>query len=301
MARALKINLLNLLDKDTLLHLRIPFSFYLLPIFFFALSQSNIVYLRNSIILFIVLHLFIYPGSNIYNSYMDKDEGSIGGLENPPPVTKKLFYASILFDTIGLFLSFLISWKFMLIILVYIGISKAYSWHKIRLKKYGIGSWLVVLFFQGGYTFMLVHMCITNNFTQQWFTPQHLMAFAIASLLIGGFYPLTQIYQHQEDSKRGDNTISSRLGYSGTFIFSGLFFGIASFVLYSYMDRYYSSVQFYIFLISLLPVVGYFLYWFYKVSKDYKQANYTNAMRINKISACCMIFCFALLFYLNNF
>jgi 1,4-dihydroxy-2-naphthoate octaprenyltransferase len=33
-----------------------------------------------------------------------------------------------------------------------------------------------------------------------------------AGLLIGGFYPLTQVYQHDQDSKDGVTTISMLLG-----------------------------------------------------------------------------------------
>src|SRR6185369_14963251 len=108
----------SLFDRDTLLHLRLPFSFFLLPIFCFSLSQSVSIHIINTIIVFISLHFFIYPGSNIYNSYMDKDTGSIGGLKHPPPVTRKLFHASILCDSIGLFLCVLISPLMILMMLV---------------------------------------------------------------------------------------------------------------------------------------------------------------------------------------
>jgi hypothetical protein len=33
--------------------------------------------------IFIILHLLVYPASNGYNSYMDRDETPIGGLKNP--------------------------------------------------------------------------------------------------------------------------------------------------------------------------------------------------------------------------
>src|SRR5205085_6047166 len=95
-----------------------------------------------------------------------------------------------------------------ILMLVYIGVSKAYSWKKIRLKKYGVTGWLVVMLFQGGYTFLLVNMASENRFGISWFDYKHIECMLIASLLIGGFYPLTQIYQHEEDSQRGDFTIS---------------------------------------------------------------------------------------------
>ena len=103
---------------------------------------------------------------------MDDDKGSIGGLRNPPPITKKLFYVSIILDIVGLLLCLFIKWKLMLLMMVYIGVSKAYSWKKIRLKKYGFTGWLVVILFQGGYTFLLVNMAAENSFDLSWINSQ---------------------------------------------------------------------------------------------------------------------------------
>jgi 1,4-dihydroxy-2-naphthoate octaprenyltransferase len=138
--------------------MRLPFSYFLLPIFIFAVSQSSEIHLTNSIVIFIVLHLFIYPGSNMYNSYIDRDSGSIGALKNPPPVSDDLFYASIFLDSIGLLLMLFTDIRLLILMLVYVAVSKAYSWNKIRLKKYAVIGWLTVILFQGGYTFMLVSM-----------------------------------------------------------------------------------------------------------------------------------------------
>ena len=83
------------MNKSTLLHLRIPFSFFLMPFFCFAVSQVETVNWTEAIIAFLAIHLFLYPASNGYNSYYDKDEESIGGLEAPPPVDKQLLIASL--------------------------------------------------------------------------------------------------------------------------------------------------------------------------------------------------------------
>src|SRR5690554_7006697 len=45
--------------------------------------------------------LFRSPASNGYNSYFDKDEESIGGLETPPPINKALLHYSFFFDAIA--------------------------------------------------------------------------------------------------------------------------------------------------------------------------------------------------------
>jgi 1,4-dihydroxy-2-naphthoate octaprenyltransferase len=49
----------------------------------------------------------------------------------------------------------------------------------------------------------------------------------ICSLLVGGFIPLTQIYQHKQDLDDGVNTISYKLGYIGTFIFCAIVYILA--------------------------------------------------------------------------
>lgn len=231
---------------------------------------------------------------------MDKDKGSIGGLRNPPPVTVKLYYTSIIFDSIGLLFCLLINWKMFFLMLTYVGVSKAYSWNRIRLKKYGFPGWLVVMLFQGGYTFLLVNAAAENIFNVSWLNEKHLECMLLASLLIGGFYPLTQIYQHKEDSERGDYTISYRLGITGTFIFSALLFLSACMVALHYFCLYYNMFQFIIFISSLFPVTAYFMLWFFKVCNDKSFADFNHAMRMTFISSFCMIICFVIIFLKNS-
>ena len=89
-----KVPLINWFDKNTVKHLRISFSFFLLPVFLFALSQAPEINWIKAVVAFCILHLLIFPSSNGYNSYQDRDETSIGGLKNPPKVTRNLFYVT---------------------------------------------------------------------------------------------------------------------------------------------------------------------------------------------------------------
>jgi len=182
----------------------------------------------------------------------------------------------------------------------YIAFSKSYSWYGIRLKKYAVLGWLSVLFFQGGYTFMLGNMAAENVFGLAWFTPKNLECMAIASLLIGGSYPLTQIYQHEEDGQRGDYTISYRLGVKGTFILSGALFAVGALFTLHYFLTYYGIEQFYIFLVCLLPVIVYFNAWFIGAMRDRSKVDYKHAMWMNKIAAVCMVLCFTIILLLNT-
>ena len=86
-----RYNLNVMLSSSTIKLLRIPFSFFLSPIYFFALAQVPYINWINAILIFFILHFLIYPASNGYNSYMDRDTESIGGLEKPPPPSPQLF------------------------------------------------------------------------------------------------------------------------------------------------------------------------------------------------------------------
>ncbi|PSR04211.1 MAG: prenyltransferase, partial [Bacteroidetes bacterium SW_11_45_7] len=127
------------------MHLRFPFSVFLLPIYIFAISQVQAISTLEAILIFIILHLFIYPASNAYNSYMDQDEGSIGSVKNPPKAGLNVYCASILFDSAGLVLALLTNWHVFFLLIPYILASKAYSWRGIRLKKEPIAGWLTVI------------------------------------------------------------------------------------------------------------------------------------------------------------
>ena len=196
-----------------------------MPVFLFALASLNSFDFVNAIIAFVALHVFIYPASNGYNSYMDNDTESIGGLEKPPLPTKNLFYISFLFDIIGLVLCCFVSLGFAALIILYVLASRAYSFKGIRLKKYPFISWITVSFFQGSYLFVVLFFCLSNNIKMETF-PGYI--FLVPSLLIGATYPLSQVYQHQQDKASGDITLSILLGYKGTFIFSAVLFIIAT-------------------------------------------------------------------------
>ena len=70
-----------LISNSTLKHLRITFSFNLLPIFLFAvaITPQSINWIET-LVLFVCWHLLIYPASNGFNSYFDKDKESIAEL-----------------------------------------------------------------------------------------------------------------------------------------------------------------------------------------------------------------------------
>ncbi|EOZ92047.1 1,4-dihydroxy-2-naphthoate polyprenyltransferase [Indibacter alkaliphilus LW1] len=266
-------------------HLRIPFSFFLMPVFFFALALTPNHNPERLLLVFFSLHLFLYPSSNGYNSYFDKDEKSIGGLRNPPKVQKGLYYLSIIFLGIALGLGLQINWQFASMLFVYGLISMAYSHPMIRLKKYAYISWLIAGLFQGAFTFNMAYAGL-SDFGWEVFGMSHVwIPGLLTSVMLWGSYPLTQVYQHEEDSKRGDQTLSLKLGVQGTFLFSSIWFLLTGVLFAWYFLGRNQEAAFFGFLMAMTPVILYFLTWFYFVQKDpVKYINYDWVMWMNRIS-----------------
>jgi 1,4-dihydroxy-2-naphthoate octaprenyltransferase len=272
-----------MLSSSTIKLLRVPFSFFLSPLYFFALSQVPEINWWKAALIFFILHFLIYPASNGYNSYMDRDTGSIGGIEKPPQPSRQLFMLTIFMDILAIALSVLIHWWLPFFLLLYIGASKAYSYRGIRLKKYPITGYLTVIIFQGALTFALVYAAssLINPFEIPW------QGMVICALLIGGFYPLTQIYQHQQDLEDGVQTISYKLGYTGSFVFCSIVYGLAWAFMAQFFISKHEGNKLLVISIFFLPVLVYFFLWFYRVTKDKSAANFKNTMRMNWLAATC--------------
>lgn len=273
---------------DAIKLLRIPFSVFLMPVFWLTLFNLNTFSFLQAVHVFVIIHFFVYPASNGYNSFHDKDRGSIGGLEKPPAVNRFLFPFVLVFESIALIYSFLIfDFIFVSMILCYLLVSKAYSYKKIRLKKYPISSTFIVVVFQGFFIYMAIAYALSENpaFLIKWRT---LSLGLCSSVLLLGSYPLTQVYQHEEDRSRGDYTLSLLLGVKGTFLFSGAAFFLGATWLFFWFIEHRTVDDFLIFAFVSIPILFYFAYWFYKVKENTENANYRRAMNMNIISSICL-------------
>lgn len=286
-----------MISKSSLLHLRIPFSVFLMPVFLFAFGISINPSGFRIVLTFLVLHLFIYPASNGYNSFFDKDEKSIGSLKHPPAVEKDLYTTSLVFDGVGILLALLISWQFAVMVFLYGVISKAYSHPSIRIKKYPWLSWLIAGIFQGFFTFWMCYIALNDSGFDVILQADIFIPAVLITLILMGFYPLTQIYQHEEDNKRGDLTLSYLLGIRGTFIFSAAVFLVAILGFLVYFKWFFGWQRFYLFLLFITPVLVYFNWWFLKVIKNPAKADYSHTMRLSMISSLSLSTFFILLYF----
>ncbi len=272
-----------LLKRSTIQLLRFPFSFFLMPVFWFALSCVNQIDTGKALLIFCIIHLLLYPSSNGYNSYMDRDTDSIGGIKQPMAPEKELFYVTVFMDLLAIGLSFLVSVFFMWLLVCYIICSRMYSYRGIRLKKYPIIGYLTVILNQGGLLFLMVYRgaAVLQNNGMPW------LGMMAACFLIGGFYPITQVYQHEQDKRDGVRTISILLGKKGTFVFCSLIYLAAFSILFLYYQQKEQLLSFGILQLFFLPVLVYFIRWTIQVWKNDAMADFKHTMQMNWLASAC--------------
>lgn len=268
------------MTKKTLINtiqlLRFPFSFFLLPI-----SLFSFYYIRPEIsfqfwIVVLVWHLLVFPSSNGYNSYNDRDDGPIGGLKEPPKPTRMLLHIANAFDAIAVMLSLSVNLYFAFFVTIYIIFSRLYSNRSIRLKKYPWAGFIVVFVLQGAWVFVANFFAFTS--VDQLNDPRVVYSALAASFFIGTVYPLTQIYQHESDANDGVRTLSMLLGKRGTFVFSAIMFLLSTLCIFLAFNNDTSILNFWIFNLVMLPATLYFLIWTVRSFRETNQINFRNTM-----------------------
>jgi 1,4-dihydroxy-2-naphthoate polyprenyltransferase len=268
-----------------------------MPVFWFALSFLDNINWPGAILVFFIIHFLIYPSSNGYNSYMDRDTDSIGGLARPQQPTKELFRATIFMDILALLLSLFISWIFAVAALVYITCSRLYSYRGIRLKRFPVTSYATVTLNQGAVVFFMVYHGADSflSINPPW------EGLAASVFLIGGFYPITQIYQHDSDKADGVRTMSMLLGKRGTFIFCAIMYLIAFAILFQYFRSNEKTDYFLVIQAFFLPVILFFFWWLLRVWHNDGTANFRNTMRMNWLAGTCTNLAFICLLLIKHF
>jgi 1,4-dihydroxy-2-naphthoate octaprenyltransferase len=113
----------------------------------------------------------------------------------------------------------------------------------------------------------------------------HLPQLIVSMSIIGAVYPLTQIYQHEQDRADGVTTISYLLGVRSTFYLSMFMMLICGGgMLYLYCEQVHKLILFYT---LTLPSLIMLAYWYFMVRKDAKKADYKHTMWMSIISSTC--------------
>jgi len=281
--------------RSTFLHLRLPFSFFLLPIFLFGLLEGRGIDPARAWAAFFIIHFLLYPASHAFNTWYDRDEGAIGLLSAPPPVHPSLAWTAWILDALALGCAWFLGVWFFGCLVVYTLGSKLYSWKVTRLKKRPVAGWLGVGMVQGSLTFLAVVQGLGQP--RPWTDPLLWLGVATAALFLWGVYPMTQVYQHEEDARHGDLTISRLVGIRGTFVLSAAFLAaaVAAFVALFVLEEGWPTAL--LFLGLQTPTLGYFLWWALGVWKHPNRADFRRTMGLNMLASGLMNLFFLLDFW----
>jgi lycopene elongase/hydratase (dihydrobisanhydrobacterioruberin-forming) len=146
-------------------------------------------------------------GTLALNSAYDRDEGDIAYLRRPPPPPARLARFGFCLMTLGLLGAFLLPAGYRAAYSVCLGLSVLYSVPPFRLKAVPGADWVINMWGFGtltpyaGWAATGVPLDPTHGLVLLAFCP-----------LFAALYPLTQIYQLEEDSRRGDRTLALLLG-----------------------------------------------------------------------------------------
>ena len=192
--------------RTCLVHMRLAFSLFLLPVYLVNLCVFVDGLDGSAIAVGVLLHVFLYTGSNAYNSYYDRDEGPIGGLESPPEVVPALLPFSLALQAIAILGSAWIDPVVGALVALFAAMSTAYSHPRTRWKGHPFGS-LAVIFGGQGLIVAGIASRLGGVPLAGWTVTQASVALG-ASTAILGFYLFSHMYQEDEDAARGDRTFT---------------------------------------------------------------------------------------------
>lgn len=160
---------------------------------------------------FVNVHVLLNGGVTAFNSYFDEDEGPIGGLENPPELARWTLMASVFLQLAGAAIGWLQGPWFVGLVLSTILLSVAYSAPPLRWKGHPWLSFVAVGIGTGTNTFLMGYIAAGP----EPISATVLLAAMGVALLLLSLYPVSQLYQMQEDAARGDVTFATRYGVRG--------------------------------------------------------------------------------------
>ena len=151
--------------------------------------------------------VFLNGGTLAINSVFDKDEGDIGYLNAPPPLPRHLLAFSGALLAGGQLLAFALPAAFRIDYGICFALSLLYSVPPFRFKAVAGVDWLINMWGFGTLTPFAAWAA-----TGRPLDAGHALVLLAFCPLFAGLYPLTQLYQLEEDRRRGDRTFALLLG-----------------------------------------------------------------------------------------
>lgn len=151
--------------------------------------------------------LLLNGGTLAINSAFDEDEGDIGYLKAPPKPPRHLAAFALGLLVLGQGLALLLPRPFAVAYAICFVMSLLYSVPPVRLKAVAGLDWVINMIGFGTLTPFAGYAA-----TGRAITPTHSLVLLAFVPLFASLYPLTQLYQFEEDQRRGDRTLALILG-----------------------------------------------------------------------------------------
>lgn len=151
--------------------------------------------------------LCLNGGTLAINSVFDKDEGDIGYLRAPPPVPRHLLAFSVALLAGGQLLALGLQPGFQIAYAICFAMSVLYSVPPFRFKAVAGADWVINMWGFGTLT-PYAGWAATGRPLDL----GHALVLLAFCPLFAALYPLTQLYQFDEDRRRGDRTLALILG-----------------------------------------------------------------------------------------
>jgi 1,4-dihydroxy-2-naphthoate octaprenyltransferase len=261
--------------RDIWKHLRLPFQMTLAPIFLWGYFLARPAPDWKLLPAFAALHLCLYTGVTAYNSYYDRDEGPVGGLEHPPAVHEPLYALSLFLQGAGLLLALPVGASFVLLYLIFMALSVLYSHPRFRWKARPGFSAFVVCGGQGGLGFLAGWAAARGEIASAASLSGVLGGIAAACTTFG-MYPLTQVYQVEEDRKRGDITLCVLLGVEKSLRLSQGLLAVAGASAIALMARCYTPTDALLLTAAYAGLIG----WIGRFRKEYARLTRSQAFHL---------------------
>jgi 4-hydroxybenzoate polyprenyltransferase len=217
--------------RRAVIHLRLAFSLVLTPLFLWGiyLALPRQIPWPQVLLAYLIVHIPLYGGMNSFNSYYDRDEGPIGALLDPPPVNYMVLYVALLCKGLALIGGLLLDLRFGLLVGAGIVFSVLYSHPLVRLKERPLLAAISIFFGQGVlgvlWGWAAATASVDGAIAPAAIWPPgglNLLAVLSAAGWTLGFYPLTGVYQIENDSRNNIHTLAVALGVGGTFLFAAI-------------------------------------------------------------------------------